>query len=190
MVYMGAEGETTNAIAQVLGYNPTLNKVDIAYLIKMLMEQGEEDDSVEVANRILVDGNIKVSSLYQKIMKTYFHSSIEELSHNNDKKLVENINKWIISTTHGRITEILTETDLFKIDKKDHKKLILLDAIYFKGRWAYQFDKKLTKPRKFWTSKDQFVTVDMMETIVSFVSCLVILYIDFFFSESFQLLSF
>lgn len=173
MVYMGAEGATADSIAKVLEYNRTLNKVDIACLIKLLMEQGEEDDSIEVANTILVDSNSKISNLYQKIMKTYFHSSIEPLNHRNDEKLIKFVNKWVSSSTHGRIVDIMTESDLSNALTNEKKKLILLDAIYFKGRWAYQFDKKLTKPRQFWIGKDEFITVDTMEIIVSCViSCL------------------
>lgn len=176
MVYMGAEGSTADSIAHVLEYNQTLNKVDIAYLIKNLMEQGKEDESIEVANTILVDKEWKINNLYEKIIKTYFHSSIESLKHENDEKLVKAINAWVNSNTHGRITEIITKEALFNVEKNDRKKLILLDCIYFKGRWAYQFDKVLTKPRKFWVTKEEFVLVDTMEITV----CFHILFIESF----------
>lgn len=162
---MGAEGATADSIANVLEYNQTLNKVDIACLVKYVMEQGEEDDSIEVANTILVDKDWKISKFYQNLMRNFFHSSIETLNHNPDGNLSTAINEWVSRSTYGRITEI--DQELVNEDKNSRKKLLLLDAIYFKGRWAYEFDKALTKPRKFWVSKEEFVTVETMEITVS-----------------------
>lgn len=168
MLYMGADGATADSIEKVLEYDQALNKMDTATFVQLMMEQGEEDESIEVANTFLVDSTFKISTFYQKMMKTYFHSSIESLSHKTtDEKLIKLINKWASSSTHGRILEVLTEADLVCAETGQKKKLILVDVIYFKGRWAYQFDKKLTKPGIFWIGKNESVTVDMMEITVS-----------------------
>uniref|UniRef100_A0A336MFK5 CSON014667 protein n=1 Tax=Culicoides sonorensis TaxID=179676 RepID=A0A336MFK5_CULSO len=171
MLYMGAEGETADSIAEALHYNENFNKIEVASLIKILMENGEEEESIEYANGLLVDSNLKISDFYQKLMKTYFHSNIDKMDGKNDENTVKNVNQWIQGRTHGKIKDIISKMDLVNEEKKERKKFILLDAIYFKGRWAYEFNKTLTKPAKFWYEKDNFVTVDMMEVTNHFNYC-------------------
>ncbi|XP_063703791.1 serpin B4-like [Culicoides brevitarsis] len=163
LLYMGAEGISAKSIAEALAYNQKLSKVDIACLIKHLMEQSEEEDSIEVANAIfLLDPSAKISDFYKKIIQTYFHSSIEPLT-DNEQKLVKAINDWLSKATHKRMKEMLTAQDLVDSAKNERKKMIVLDALYFKGRWAYAFDKALTVKRKFWHTKEAFIEVPTMQ---------------------------
>ena len=57
-------------------------------------------------------------------------------------KNVNQINKWCDKKTHGKITKILDQLDPMTY-------MIVLNAVYFKGNWAYQFEKELTKNNHF-----------------------------------------
>jgi serine protease inhibitor len=57
------------------------------------------------------------------------------------------INDWAEENTHGRIKDIV------QWPMNPLTRIILANAIYFKGRWAHEFDKSATKDRAF-TSPD------------------------------------
>ena len=46
--------------------------------------------------------------------------------------------------------------------------MILVNAIYFKGKWKTEFNKTLTKTEKFFVAKDESVDVDMMSQSSNF----------------------
>ena len=56
------------------------------------------------------------------------------------------INDWVESKTNDKIKELITEGIL-----DDLTKLVLVNAIYFKGNWAQQFDPKRTRQSGFAT---------------------------------------
>jgi serpin B len=65
------------------------------------------------------------------------------------------VNSWVARKTEGRIPKML--------DKLDRDAAaVLLDAVYFKARWARVFDKKLTKDEAFHLTRSQQVDVPLM----------------------------
>ena len=67
------------------------------------------------------------------------------------------INKWVEKQTQDKIKDLLPKGTV-----KPTTRLILTNAIYFKGDWASQFDKKLTKDAPFKLSADRSVQVPLM----------------------------
>jgi serpin B len=65
------------------------------------------------------------------------------------------INGWVSRKTDARIPTMLDRLD-------PHSSAILLDAIYFKARWASVFDKKLTRDETFHLSRSQQAEVALM----------------------------
>ena len=68
-----------------------------------------------------------------------------------DPATAKKINAWCSDHTHGKIPKMV-EPPL------DANRLILLDAIYFKGDWTVPFDKKLTRDLPFTLGNGQTVT--------------------------------
>ncbi|MCM8829170.1 MAG: serpin family protein, partial [Candidatus Omnitrophica bacterium] len=67
---------------------------------------------------------------------------------------------WAERKTEGKIKKFLNEGDI-----DSGTRLVLTNAIYFKGRWLIQFDKNETKPDDFWLDKKKSVKVQMMQLI-------------------------
>ena len=65
------------------------------------------------------------------------------------------INGWVSSHTGGRIPTILD-------DIKPEEVMFLINAIYFKGTWQYQFDPKATSPSSFHAADGTVQTVPFM----------------------------
>jgi len=67
------------------------------------------------------------------------------------------INQWVEDQTQGKIKDLLPQGVITPLTR-----LVLTNAIYFKGDWAKQFDKKQTKDQPFHVTKDQQTTVPLM----------------------------
>jgi serpin B len=66
------------------------------------------------------------------------------------------LNAWVSRKTEGKIDRILEDLE------PKATALVLLNAVYFKSRWASPFDDKLTKTEPFSLSRTQQVQVAMM----------------------------
>ena len=67
------------------------------------------------------------------------------------------INKWCADKTKNRIKEIIESP----ID--GNVVMYLINALYFKSKWQFEFDKKHTKQDDFTISRNQNIKVNMME---------------------------
>ncbi len=74
---------------------------------------------------------------------------------------LDDINAWVSRNTEGKIAKLIDSLD-------DNAAAVLLNAVYFKARWASPFDKKLTKDDTFNLSRSQKVQVPLMNEGGSF----------------------
>ena len=69
------------------------------------------------------------------------------------------INKWVEEKTRGRIKELLLRDQI-----TPDTRMVLTNAIYFKGKWVTEFDPKKTRDAPFHCGDDSVVQVPMMHT--------------------------
>jgi serpin B len=81
----------------------------------------------------------------------------------NPKHASDRINGWVNQKTKSNIQNLVNVDQLTK-----DTRLIMCSAIYFKGKWAGQFNVKDTKPAFFFISSNETVTVPMMHQISRF----------------------
>jgi serpin B len=153
MVENGAKGETLTQMAQTLQQGGlALDQVNEAN--KSLMGQflaPGRNCTLEIANGVwtLAGANIKPDFL-AGARNTY---QAEAASVNfQDTGVVKNINDWVSGKTHGKIP------DMVKAPLDRDLRVIVMDAIYFKGAWAEPFDKKLTRDLPFTLANGTSVT--------------------------------
>ena len=75
-----------------------------------------------------------------------------------DKLIDENqINNWCNEATHGAIEKI--------IDKiSENELMILINAIYFKGKWEIEFNERLTEKRIFYNYQNEKKLINFMQS--------------------------
>jgi serpin B len=106
--------------------------------------------TLSVANALcLTTHGSLVHPSYKKLLNTKYSAEIFEA------KDVIPINAWVATKTRGKIDKILKNLSANPV-------CVLLNAVYFKGLWASQFDKKLTRPGSFYTTVDKTLSVSMM----------------------------
>ena len=140
MTYNGANGSTQEAMQKTLELSGlTSEEVNESYknLIKLLT-QLDPKVQFQIANSIWYRENRPVIEEFINLCKKYFNALVTGVNF-LDPNTAKIINVWVDENTNGKITEIVESP----IDP--NTVMFLINAIYFKGTWTYQFDKELTK---------------------------------------------
>jgi serpin B len=96
-----------------------------------------------------------IAADYVAALKTKYASEVFQDASLND------INDWVAKKTEGKIGKMLDRVDPNAV-------AVLLNAVYFKARWASVFDPKLTKNEAFNLTRSQKADVPMMNQAASF----------------------
>jgi serpin B len=157
MTYNGAAGTTRDAMQQTLELGGmTLQEVNEAYhgLIGLLRDL---DPRVEfaLANSIWYRQGVPVLPDFLDRNQHYFDAEVRALDF-SDAGAADVINGWVSDQTRGKIPDIVDPP----IDPLTF--MFLINAVYFKGDWTYQFDEDLTKDDPFFLPDGSQTTVPMM----------------------------
>jgi len=158
MVYNGANGETQKAMEQTLELKGmTVEQVDNASLQLMnLLKNPDPKVEISIANSIWARKGVVFNPDFLAVNQKYYQARVESLDFNQDSA-VETINQWVFDSTRGKIPSIVGKPipqDLV---------MFLINAIYFKGTWTYEFSKDLTLERDFFPAENSPLKVPMME---------------------------
>ena len=139
MTYNGANGSTQEAMEKTLELNGlTMGEVNESYknLIKLLT-QLDPKVQFKIANSIWYEETLTPEQEFLNVCREYFGASVSGLDF-SDAEAARTINAWVSENTQGRIGEI--------VDDPIDASLVsfLINAIYFKGAWTYEFDKEKT----------------------------------------------
>lgn len=144
MTYNGANGSTETAMRQTLEFGDmTLEEINSSYksLIELL-SQLDPKVKFQLANSIWYRQECTFEPAFINLNQTYFNAVVRSLNF-NDPNAAKTINGWVEQNTQGKIKEIVDDPigrDLV---------MFLINAIYFKGIWTYQFDPQQTRDEPF-----------------------------------------
>jgi len=174
MAYNGAAKKTKDAMAKTLGLDQlTLPQANEANL--KLSEQLKSSDPkvvLNIANSLWAHEGINFKKNFLESNKNYYQAEVSTLNF-TDKESPERINNWVNDKTNGKIPTI--------VDKLDPAMLmVLVNAIYFNGKWTTTFDTAKTKnlPFTLLNGKDKDVPMMNQED-----------YYHYFENENFQAIS-
>ncbi len=97
-----------------------------------IMTTNTSDEYVlKIANRALAQNDFQILNSYRKTLKTYFDADIEavDFSKNSENAVIE-VNNWIKNITNNTIEKLIDD----KLGR--NTKLVLLNALYFKGLFS------------------------------------------------------
>lgn len=156
MAYNGANGETKIEMEQAMKMTG-LSITEINDLNKQLTAALLAHDSkvtLEIANSIWYRNDFVVISDFIDVNQTYYDAEVRAMDF-ADPQTIDVINGWVKDKTHDRIESIVDQISAESF-------MFLINAIYFKGNWRYEFDKKDTRDGGFYVSENKEVTVPMM----------------------------
>ena len=162
MTYNGADGDTKEAMEKTLELSGlTVDEINENY--KILIDALASVDPkvlMSIANSIWYKQTFEVEQDFINVNQDYFYAEVSPLDF-NDPDAVTTINNWVADKTNDKITEIL---DAIPADAV----MYLINAIYFKGIWKYEFDESDTEEKPFYLSDGTTKDVPMMAQEGSF----------------------
>ncbi len=156
MTLNGAAGETFEAIRSALRYDDkTMDEINETYL-KLIEEMIPVDERVimEIANSVWVEQKFTPKQAFMEALVKWYLAEAKKIDV-TDPGAVDLINAWIEDKTHDKIQDMVTSLP-------DNLAMLLVNAVYFKGKWKHQFDKDDTHDRSFYVTPDAPVEVPMM----------------------------
>jgi len=158
MVFNGAGGSTREAMARTLGIT-SLDEEQINGANHQLLDTLRKADpavQLQIANALWVKTGFALNTSFVEQTRDYYDATAQSLDFFGDpESAVKTINAWVDHNTQGKIPTI--------IDKLSRQtRLVLTDAVYFKGRWSHPFDKKATQTRSFHLRSGASVMTPMM----------------------------
>lgn len=163
MTYGGARGNTAREMARVLHFSDIANPETEVHKLAQGLQGGladiqkKGDVQLAVANSLWPQKNFKIEETFLKLTKSRYGVDVTPVDFAGaTEDARKTINTWVEQKTNDKIKELLKPGMLDPLTR-----LVLANAIYFKGKWALEFDKKLTSKQEFDTGKDKIQT-DMM----------------------------
>ncbi|MGB8358408.1 MAG: serpin family protein [Bacteroidales bacterium] len=156
MTLNGAAGETFEAMKSGLRYgSETIEEINDTYL-KLMKDMVPVDSRVvmDIANSVWVDKKLTVKQAFMTALETYYLAEARNIDV-LDPASVDEVNGWISDKTNDKIQKMLESLD-------PDIAMLLINAVYFNGKWRYQFDKDDTQDKPFYISPDNPVQVPMM----------------------------
>jgi serpin B len=156
MTLNGAAGETFEAMKKALRLDgKTLEQINGTYL-KLITEMVPVDERVvlEIANSVWVEKRLNVKQQFITSVQNWYKAEARDIDVTNPDA-VKIVNGWIAEKTHDKITDMLDYLD-------PDLAMLLINAVYFNGKWRNQFDKADTKEEPFYVIPSAPKTVAMM----------------------------
>lgn len=160
LLAQAAEGNTYEEIKR--GLNLTVDKTLAAdqYQEKYnLLQKGIGQAVLSVVNQIYVQEGHQLKKAFRDVAVDKFASGIESISFTNPVESAQTINQFVENKTDHLIKDLIKPDILLPSTR-----MVLVNAIYFKGNWKYPFDKKRTTKGDFYISRWTSVQADFMHT--------------------------
>ncbi|HSQ62255.1 MAG TPA: serpin family protein [Polyangiaceae bacterium] len=154
----GARGATKAEMDKVLHLPPNAQATYAGLLAKLGASKSPE---LNIANRLFGEKSFAFDPAFVKTTKDSFGAPLEPVDFRKDAEGARiHINGWVSDKTSGKIHDLLAPGMV-----GPDSRLVLTNAIYFKGKWAHAFDKAATRDDTFHAKTDE--TVPMMHETAS-----------------------
>ncbi|MEE6510926.1 hypothetical protein FKM82_031265 [Ascaphus truei] len=144
MLQFGADGKTKKQLTTVMRYKVnevgrTLKKINKAIASK------KNKDIVTTANAVFANSGLKMEASFVTRNKDVFHSDVRSVNFEDKGTAASTINQWVKNETRGMIENLVSPEML----ESSLTRLVLVNALYFKGLWKSRFQPENTKKRTF-----------------------------------------
>ncbi|KAM4543864.1 leukocyte elastase inhibitor-like isoform 2-T2 [Fundulus diaphanus] len=178
MVLLGARGNTATQMSETLKTMDIQDDIhsSFAQLLSRLHKR-DAPYALSVANRLYGEQSYQFVQEFLESTRKHYRAELEtvDFAQNSEAARV-NINGWVEKKTQGKIKDMLVQDSVDNMTK-----LVLVNAIYFKGNWDKQFKANSTRDAPFRINQKDTKEVKMMYqkskfplTFISDVNCQVL----------------
>ena len=158
MTYEGAKEQTADEMKSVFHFpENNILRPNFAAIYNKINEQ-DKDYELRTGNALWAQKDYPFLQDYLDRVEKYYGGKAANLDFvNQTEESRQTINRFIEEQTNDKIKDLIPKGVLNSLTR-----LVLTNAIYFKGTWQWEFDKADTKEQDFKITPDNVVKVPMM----------------------------
>ena len=161
MTYAGARGNTEEEMAKTLRFSLDQESLHPAFAnIESRLNKLQKAGNVKlsVANSLWPQQGYRLLDEYLSLVKKHYGVSITPVDYKHAREAARKmINKWVEDKTQDKIKDLIQPGVLDALTR-----LVLVNAIYFKGNWESQFKISRTKDAPFYVTPNKSVQAPIM----------------------------
>jgi serpin B len=160
LTYEGARGTTADEIRSVFYFpvNDTSRREGFAS-INAGINQGNAGYTLSTANALWAEKTSVFLPGYTSIAQQYYSANTTNLDFVGEPDASrQTINDWVAAKTNNKIQDLLPTGSITSMSR-----LVITNAVYFKGTWEKQFDANQTSNAPFTRPDGTTVTANMMQ---------------------------
>jgi len=161
MTYAGAKGDTEKQMAETLHFTLKEGELHASFseLQRRLNEGGKKGCyELSIANALWRQKGYAFLKEFTDLLEKNYGAGLDEVDFKKAAETArQTINQWVEKKTGNKIRELLKPGILNEMTR-----MVLTNAIYFKGLWESQFKKERTKPAPFTLLNNEKIEVPMM----------------------------
>ncbi len=166
MTYAGMGGETAKEAAAVLHFTGIENLHPVYGALVASLDRGADlgGYSLEVANSLWAQSGVPIRESFIATLRDHYAAGFDQVDFSGNSEAARRaINQWVAAKTADRIRDLFPPGTV-----NDNTRLVLANAIYFKGLWATQFKPERTQNGPFHVAPGQSVQVPLMHNSARF----------------------
>lgn len=165
MLQLGADGKTKKQLTTAMRY-----KVNVVGKILKKINKGivakKNKDIVNTANAVFANSGFKMEEPFVSKNKEVFHSQVRSVDFQDRNTAASIINQWVKNETKGMIDNLISP----ELIDSSMTRLVIINALYFKGLWKSRFQPENTKKRTFHGPDGKAYQVPMLAQLSLFRS--------------------
>jgi serpin B len=135
MTYTGAKGETEKQMAQTLHFTLPQKPLHQSFASLQAGLQNSKGYELAIANRLWGQKGYPFLPGFLKFVDSHYQGGFEAVDYRQDPNgVLKIINRWVEVKTKEKIKNLLSDQDINSLTR-----LVLTNAIYFKGSWQTKF---------------------------------------------------
>ena len=171
MAYAGAGGETAEQMADTLKFTlpqpdlpPAFNQLNTGMLSRLALAACDGNaPELNIANALWGKVDYQFHTEFQDTLATNYGAELRQLDFETyPREAAAAINDWVERETRGKISQIYPADHFARLIDPENVRLILTNAIYFKGQWQKGFDENESEDADFHLLDGSRTPVPMM----------------------------
>ncbi|KAG8445354.1 hypothetical protein GDO86_010221 [Hymenochirus boettgeri] len=143
ILQLGADGKTKKQLMTAMRYKVNEVAKSLKKMNRVITANKNKD--ITSANGMFCSNTFKMEGSFIYKNREIFHSDVKSVDFQDKNTAASSINHWMKNQTKGMIDNLISP-DLLD---SSLTRLVLVNALYFKGRWKSRFQQENTKKRTF-----------------------------------------
>ncbi|KAL5725536.1 hypothetical protein ACHQM5_008672 [Ranunculus cassubicifolius] len=161
---LSTNGSTGSTKTELLNFLEADNLDDLnsksEQVLDTFYESEEGDPVLSVIGGVWIDQSLTIKPFFKANAAKVYKAKAETVDFKDEaksKEAIQKVNRWAEESTNGLIKSVLPEDEF-----NPARRIVLANAVYFKGRWSQEFSSMVTEYRKFYLLDGNSVEVPFM----------------------------